>query len=70
MVAVVGYVTELSHQLNNSCINLKISSVGSGKTSFVSALLGEIPKVTGYVTVVGKVAYVSQQPWIKNDTVR
>lgn len=45
-------------------------SVGSGKTSLLSALIGEIPKVEGTVQMDGSVAYVSQQPWIKNNSVR
>ncbi|CAD8205655.1 unnamed protein product [Paramecium pentaurelia] len=64
-------------------INLKIESgkfvsiigdVGSGKTSFLQALLGEMiynevgdqPKIR----LNGKLAYVSQKPWIQNATVQ
>uniref|UniRef100_H3GAR7 Multidrug resistance-associated protein 1 n=2 Tax=Phytophthora ramorum TaxID=164328 RepID=H3GAR7_PHYRM len=45
-------------------------SVGSGKSSLCSALLGELEKIDGKVFVSGKVAYYSQQPWIQNMTVR
>ncbi|KAF1313526.1 Multidrug resistance-associated protein 1, partial [Globisporangium splendens] len=44
--------------------------VGSGKSSFCSALLGEMLKRNGKVHVGGSVAYCSQQPWIQNMTVR
>ncbi|ETM33629.1 hypothetical protein L914_19160, partial [Phytophthora nicotianae] len=40
--------------------------VGSGKSSLCSALLGEMEKIDGKVSVNGKVAYYSQQPWIQN----
>ncbi|KAL4124328.1 hypothetical protein PRIC2_010165 [Phytophthora ramorum] len=43
-------------------------SVGSGKSSLCSALLGELEKIDGKVFVSGKVAYYSQQPWIQNMT--
>ncbi|KAJ8525547.1 hypothetical protein ON010_g15568 [Phytophthora cinnamomi] len=44
--------------------------VGSGKSSLCSALLGEMEKTGGKVSVNGKVAYYSQQPWIQNMTIR
>ncbi|GMH35448.1 hypothetical protein BSKO_03316 [Bryopsis sp. KO-2023] len=47
--------------------------VGSGKSSLLSALLGEMQfdehLATG-VTMCGRVAYVSQVPWVKAGTVR
>ncbi|GJN38645.1 hypothetical protein PR202_gb27707 [Eleusine coracana subsp. coracana] len=44
--------------------------VGSGKSSLLYALLGEIPRVSGSVEVFGSVAYVSQNSWIQSGTVR
>ncbi|GAB9467839.1 Multidrug resistance-associated protein 1 [Globisporangium polare] len=44
--------------------------VGSGKSSFCSALLGDMVKRHGAVYVGGSVAYCSQQPWIQNLTIR
>lgn len=41
-----------------------IGRVGSGKTSILSALLGEMSKRGGSVTVRGTVAYAAQQPFI------
>ncbi|KAG2879496.1 ABC transporter C family member 5, partial [Phytophthora cactorum] len=45
-------------------------SVGSGKSSLCSALLGEMDKLAGSVFVRGRVAYYSQQTWIQNMTIR
>ncbi|KAF4146449.1 ABC transporter [Phytophthora infestans] len=45
-------------------------SVGSGKSSLCSALLGEMDKLAGNVFVRGRVAYYSQQTWIQNMTIR
>ncbi|EEY56181.1 ABC transporter-MRP [Phytophthora infestans T30-4] len=45
-------------------------SVGCGKSSLCSALLGEMVKHNGAVFVGARVAYCSQQPWIQNLTVR
>ncbi|XP_046388552.1 multidrug resistance-associated protein 1-like [Ischnura elegans] len=43
-----------------------IGSVGSGKSSLLSALLGEMEKISGRVNTKGTVAYVPQQAWIQN----
>ena len=43
-----------------------VGTVGSGKSSLLSALLGEMEKGEGSVEVCGRVAYVSQQAWIQN----
>ncbi len=45
-----------------------VGSVGSGKSSLVSAILGEMERVGGSVRVNGKVAYVPQQAWMLNAT--
>lgn len=47
-----------------------VGTVGSGKTSMLSALLGEMIKVSGYVNVSGKVAYMPQDAWIINATLK
>ncbi|KAJ1853661.1 hypothetical protein LPJ73_002600 [Coemansia sp. RSA 2703] len=47
-----------------------IGKVGSGKSSLLSAILGEMVKSSGEVTVTGSIAYAPQQPWILNATLR
>nr|XP_040048069.1 multidrug resistance-associated protein 1 isoform X2 [Gasterosteus aculeatus aculeatus] len=47
-----------------------VGHVGSGKSSLLSALLGEMDKLEGSVAVKGSVAYVPQQAWIQNATLR
>ncbi|KAL4565466.1 hypothetical protein LXL04_029562 [Taraxacum kok-saghyz] len=44
--------------------------VGSGKSTLISAILGEVPNIKGTVEVNGKVAYVSQTAWIQTGTIR
>uniref|UniRef100_A0A8C0IP28 Multidrug resistance-associated protein 1-like n=1 Tax=Chelonoidis abingdonii TaxID=106734 RepID=A0A8C0IP28_CHEAB len=43
-----------------------VGQVGSGKSSLLSAILGEMNKFEGTVQRKGSVAYVSQQAWIQN----
>ena len=47
-----------------------VGPVGCGKTSLISALLGEMEKVRGSVNIDGSIAYVSQQAWIQNATLQ
>ncbi|KAL5547288.1 hypothetical protein UlMin_006975 [Ulmus minor] len=41
-------------------------TVGSGKSSLLSSILGEIPKISGTVKLCGTKAYVAQLPWIQS----
>lgn len=50
-----------------SCI---VGRVGSGKSSFLQGILGDLYKVSGNVEVRGTVAYASQQTWVLNATVK
>ncbi|KAI5970206.1 YCF1 [Candida margitis] len=47
-----------------------VGKVGSGKSSIIQAILGDLYKLDGEVALHGKVAYVSQVPWIMNGTVK
>ncbi|RCV37022.1 hypothetical protein SETIT_8G028800v2 [Setaria italica] len=44
-------------------------TIGSGKSSLLSCILGEIPKLFGEVQTCGRIAYVSQSPWIQSGTI-
>ncbi|MEE6510167.1 hypothetical protein FKM82_029369 [Ascaphus truei] len=45
-------------------------SVGSGKTSLSAAILGQMTLLEGSIAVSGTFAYVAQQAWILNATLR
>ncbi|KAG9227354.1 hypothetical protein CCMSSC00406_0004107 [Pleurotus cornucopiae] len=47
-----------------------VGRVGSGKSSVLQALIGEMRKTSGSVTLGGTISYVPQRPWIRNATVR
>ncbi|KAI5613509.1 multidrug resistance-associated protein 4 [Silurus asotus] len=47
-----------------------IGSVGSGKSSLLSTILGELPHDKGIVKVTGNLTYASQQPWVYPGTIR
>nr|XP_006823843.1 PREDICTED: multidrug resistance-associated protein 5-like [Saccoglossus kowalevskii] len=45
-------------------------SVGSGKSSLISAILSHMQLLSGKVAIDGSIAYVSQQAWICNATIK
>mmetsp|Transcript_53178 Transcript_53178/g.79395 ORF Transcript_53178/g.79395 Transcript_53178/m.79395 type:complete len:1217 (-) Transcript_53178:551-4201(-) len=47
-----------------------VGAVGSGKSTLINSLLGDIRPVTGEVSVNGKMAYFAQNPFVMNDTVK
>ena len=47
-----------------------VGHVGSGKSSLISAMLGEMNIVSGSVNTNGKIAYVPQQAWMQNETLK
>lgn len=47
-----------------------VGPVGSGKSSLLMAILGELPLKNGTIQNKGKVVYASQEPWIFNGTIK
>ncbi|QRV89229.1 ABC transporter transmembrane region [Ceratobasidium sp. AG-Ba] len=47
-----------------------LGRVGCGKTSLLSAVVGEMIREEGSVKVMGKIAYAPQNAWIMNATIR
>uniref|UniRef100_A0A3B4B6A8 ATP-binding cassette, sub-family C (CFTR/MRP), member 2 n=1 Tax=Periophthalmus magnuspinnatus TaxID=409849 RepID=A0A3B4B6A8_9GOBI len=58
----------VSIEINSGKLVAVVGAVGSGKSSLISALLGEMHKKTGLIN--GSLAYVPQQAWIQNATLR
>lgn len=47
-----------------------VGRVGAGKSSLLQAILGDLWKLKGDVTVHGAPAYVAQSPWVMNASVK
>ncbi|TVY93830.1 ABC transporter [Lachnellula willkommii] len=57
--------------IRRSCFTFIIGPVGSGKSTFMRAFLGEVPLRAGAVHAnLDNIAFVSQDPWIQNLTIR
>ncbi|GFR84872.1 multidrug resistance-associated protein 1 [Elysia marginata] len=63
-------LTNINMQVEEGSLVAVVGAVGSGKSSLLSAILGEMDKTCGSVFVRGSVAYVAQQAWIQNDTLQ
>lgn len=47
-----------------------IGQVGSGKSSLLQAILGELPIANGTISKFGKISYACQEPWVFASTIR
>ncbi|XP_022727754.1 ABC transporter C family member 14-like [Durio zibethinus] len=47
-----------------------VGTVGSGKSSLLASILGEMHKISGKVKLCGTTAYVAQTSWIQNGTIQ
>jgi ABC-type multidrug transport system fused ATPase/permease subunit len=63
----LGRLTQVDIKIRRGDLVAIVGPVGSGKSTLMSALLGELYLESGAVSVTGKIAYVSQSAWITND---
>ncbi|GMH35949.1 hypothetical protein BSKO_03817 [Bryopsis sp. KO-2023] len=63
-------LADVNLEVRSGQLVMVVGEVGSGKTSMLGAILGELYKVTGKVKVAGSIAYTAQDAWIQNSTLR
>jgi ABC-type multidrug transport system fused ATPase/permease subunit len=63
-------LVDVSFSIKKGELVAVVGSVGSGKSSLLNGLLGEMLLQSGQVRVHGSIAYCDQRPWILNDTVQ
>lgn len=63
-------LSDINLTITPGTLNIIVGPVGSGKSSLVNAILGEMQQVSGTRNVHGSFAYSSQQAWIQNQSVR
>ncbi|XP_057424445.1 ABC transporter C family member 14-like [Lotus japonicus] len=56
-------------KINKGELTAIVGTVGSGKSSLLASILGEIHRISGKVQVCGSTAYVAQTAWIQNGTI-
>ncbi|KAF2418923.1 multidrug resistance-associated protein 1 [Tothia fuscella] len=60
----------INFSANKGELTCVVGRVGSGKSSLLAAMLGDLWKVRGEVVLRGSSAYVAQSPWVMNASVK
>ncbi|KAG0238830.1 hypothetical protein BGX31_003156 [Mortierella sp. GBA43] len=63
-------LSDVNLQVSEGSLTAIVGRIGQGKSSLLSAILGELHKQQGSVRIYGDLAYVPQQAWIINATLR
>ncbi|KAL7112723.1 hypothetical protein ACP275_04G019900 [Erythranthe tilingii] len=63
-------VKNLNFEIRKGELAAVVGTVGSGKSSLLAAILGEMNKLSGKMRVCGSTAYVAQTSWIQNGTIQ
>ncbi|KAL9980573.1 hypothetical protein ACROYT_G009176 [Oculina patagonica] len=63
-------LNEISLQCHDGELIAITGPAGSGKSSVLGAIIGEIPVTNGQIIVTGKIAYLPQNPWLFSGTVQ
>ncbi|VVB03655.1 unnamed protein product [Arabis nemorensis] len=60
---------DINFKIRKGELTAIVGTVGSGKSSLLASVLGEMHKISGQVRVCGSTGYVAQTSWIQNGTV-
>ena len=63
-------LSDITLNVRNGNLVAITGAVGSGKSSLLAAILGELPLHRGEISYHGKLAYVPQIPWVFSGTIR
>ncbi|KAF9961946.1 Multidrug resistance-associated protein 1 [Mortierella alpina] len=63
-------LSSISLAVGRGSLTAVVGRVGQGKSSLLSAMIGDMYKLEGRVQISGRVAYVPQQAWITNAPLR
>jgi ABC-type transport system involved in cytochrome bd biosynthesis fused ATPase/permease subunit len=67
----VHALKDINTSIKKSKFTILIGDIGSGKTSFLLAILNELrSSFKTNIEINGSIAYASQKPWILSGTVR
>ena len=61
---------DITFSLKKGSLTAVVGLVGSGKSSLLNSILGELDRLDGSVEVNGRISYTAQTPFIINATVR
>ncbi|KAK5646962.1 hypothetical protein RI129_005426 [Pyrocoelia pectoralis] len=61
---------DLNVKIKKGSLVAIVGPVGSGKSSLLKLILGELPLTRGRLGVEGSISYASQEPWLFDGTIR
>ncbi|GMI69834.1 ATP-binding cassette C14, multidrug resistance-associated protein 10 [Hibiscus trionum] len=64
-----GILKNINLEVKKEELTAIVGTVGSGKSSLLGSILGEMHKISGKVKICGATAYVAQSSWIQNGTI-
>ncbi|KAJ3152694.1 hypothetical protein HDU86_005569 [Geranomyces michiganensis] len=65
-----GLLKNINVTIAPGSLVMVVGPVGSGKSSFVSALLGQMLQTAGKKNIYGSIGYAPQQPWIASGSIK
>lgn len=69
--ATAAAITDASFTVEDGSLTVLLGPVGSGKTSLIKAVLGELTCKSGSISVASEgIAFCSQSPWLLNTSVK
>ncbi|KAI3679033.1 hypothetical protein L6452_38340 [Arctium lappa] len=63
-------IKNLNFEIKKGELAAIVGTVGSGKSSLLASVIGEMHKISGTVRVSGSTGYVAQTAWIQNGTIQ
>ena len=66
----VPFLHDVNISIRQGTLTAIVGNVGSGKSSLLSAIIGEMVRVSGEVFCNGSIAYCAKQPWIQISTIQ
>ena len=66
----IPFIHDVNFSIRRGSLTAIVGNVGSGKSSLLSAIIGEMVRVSGEVYCDGSIAYCAQQPWVQTSTIQ
>lgn len=64
------FLKNINLSVQQKSLDAIVGTVGSGKSTLIASLLGETEKMSGSVNTYGSLAYVPQQAWMLNASLK